>query len=576
MTSPSSEVTVGGPETSGAAGPGTDEIMAAHVPIAPGHLQMLRRGTKYFTGLDETLFNNITACKALVRCLRSCYGPRGSNKLVVNHLGKVFLTSDAATILKELEIENPAARLLRTASESQEQEVGDGTNFVVLLAGSLLENAEGLLRLGLPVSDVITGYEMASKKVLKILKNLCCSSVENIRDVAQTARGLQTVIGSKLTGYEEFLAKLVAESCISVLTPEGQFNADNVRVCKIIGASILHSSLLEGMVFKRKAEGCVTSVMDAKVAIYSCGFGMMNTETAGTVLLESAADLMNFGNCQENLMETRVLSILKTGVNVVVVAGKVEDLALYYADRYKLMVVRMTSRYDMRHLAKATGATILMTLVPPLIEDIGHCDQVYLDEIGDTQVVIFKKQKNCSSVTTIILRGSTEELLSNVEQGVTNAVKVYQVLTMNATLVPGAGATEIELCVKLRFLGVTHPGTEHYGILEFAHALESLPRALAENAGLNVNEAMARLKAVHQLQAPNVGFNLVGDGPDTVDAAKAGILDSFLVKHWGIKLATNVAVTLLGISHIVMAKKSGGPKPRGENPNWDLEPDMID
>ncbi|XP_078525785.1 T-complex protein 1 subunit theta-like isoform X1 [Lissotriton helveticus] len=551
-------------------------IMAAHVPIAPGYLQMLRAGTKYFTGLYETLFSNISACKALVRCLRGCYGPRGSNKLVVNHFGKIFLTSDAATILKELEIENPAAKLLRTASESQEQEVGDGTNFVVLLAGGLLENAEGLLKLGLPVSDVTAGYEMASKEVLKILKSVCCSSVEDIRDVVQTARVLQTVIASKLTGYEEFLSKLVAESCISVLTPEGQFNADNVRVCKIIGASILHSSLLEGMVFKRTAEGLVTSVMDANVAIYSCGFGMMNTETTGTVLLESAADLISFGSCQEDLIAARVLSISNTGVNVIVVAGKVEDLGLYYADKYKLMVVKMTSRNDMRHLAKATGATILMTLIPPLDKDIGHCDQVYLDEIGDVQVVIFKKQKRCSSVATIILRGSTEELLSNVEQGVTNAVKVYKVLTMDPTLVPGAGATEIELCVKLRVLGITHPGTEHYGILEFVHALESLPRALAENAGLNVNEAMASLKAVHQLQAPNVGLNLVGDGPDTVDAAKAGILDPFLVKHWGIKLATNVAVTLLGISHIVMAKKSGGPKPRGENPNWDLEPDMID
>ncbi|XP_040836634.1 T-complex protein 1 subunit theta [Ochotona curzoniae] len=543
--------------------------MAHHVPKAPGFAQMLKEGAKHFSGLEEAVYRNIQACKELSQTTRTTYGPNGMNKMVINHLEKLFVTNDAATILKELEVQHPAAKMIVMAAHMQEQEVGDGTNFVLIFAGALLELAEELLRNGLSVSEVIEGYETACKKAHEILPDLVCCSAKNLRSVDEVSSLLRTSIMSKQYGNEAFLAKLIAQACVSIFPDSGHFNVDNIRVCKILGSGIYSSSVLHGMVFKKETEGDVTSVKDAKIAVYSCPFDGMITETKGTVLIKTAEELMNFSKGEENLMDTQVKAIAATGANVIVTGGKVADMALHYANKYNIMLVRLNSKWDLRRLCKTVGATALPRLTPPVLEEMGHCDSVYLSEVGDTQVVVFKHEKEDVAISTIVLRGSTDNLMDDIERAVDDGVNTFKVLTRDKRLVPGGGATEIELAKQITSYGETCPGLEQYAIKKFAEAFEAIPRALAENSGVKANEVISKLYAVHQEGNKNVGVDIEAEVPAVKDMLEAGVLDTYLGKYWAIKLATNAAVTVLRVDQIIMAKPAGGPKPPGGKKDWD-------
>ncbi|CAI9579344.1 unnamed protein product [Staurois parvus] len=475
----------------------------------------------------------------------------------------------AATILRELEVQHPAAKMVVMASHMQEQEVGDGTNFVLVFAGALLELAEELLRMGLSVSEVIEGYEKASKKALEILPDLVCSSAKNLRDVDEVASLLQTSIMSKQYGNEGFLSKLIAQACVSILHESGNFNVDNIRVCKILGSGICASSVLHGMVFKKETEGDITSVKNAKIAVYSCPFDNMVTETKGTVLINSAQELMNFSKGEENMMEENVKAIAHAGANIVVTGGKVADMALHYANKYNLMLVRLNSKWDLRRLCKTVCATALPRLTAPTPEEMGHCDSVYLSEVGDTQVVVFKHEKEDGAVATIVVRGSTDNLMDDVERAVDDGVNTFKVLTRDKRLLPGGGATEIELAKQITSYGETCPGLDQYAIKKFAEALESIPRALAENSGVKANEVISKLYATHQEGNKNIGFDIEAESAAVKDMLESNVFDTYLGKHWGIKLATNAAVTVLRVDQIIMAKPAGGPKAPTGRKDWD-------
>ncbi|XP_041034664.1 T-complex protein 1 subunit theta-like [Carcharodon carcharias] len=550
--------------------------MSSHVPKAPGYLQMLTSGARYFSGLEEVVFRNIEACKELAQSLGATYGPNGLNKLVINHLQKILVTGDSTTVLREFQIEHPAANMMVLAMKMQGEEQGDGRALVLILAGSLLERAGGLLRSGLSVPEVIKGYRKGCHRALEVLESLSCANLEDLWDQDEVAAALRTPIMSKQYGYQDFLSRLVASSCVSVMPESGVFDADLVRVCKVLGAGVTDSLVLGGMTFKKEAESLVTSVRDARVVIYSCPFELSQTETKGTVLLRGVADMLGFGDGEERLMEAQVRQLVEAGVNVLVVGGKVGDLALHYADKHQLMVVRLHSRYDLMRLGKAVEAAPLLKLGLPAPEEIGHCDHVYLREVGDTQVVIFEQEKQECAVATILLRGSTQSLQDNVEEAIKDGVNAYKTLSQDKRMLPGAGATEMELALRVVSYGQTCPGLDQYAIQEYARSFESVAKALVQNAGDQGQQVTAKLYAVHQEGGRNMGFDLEAGGAAILDAAQAGIWDPFQVKRSAIKLATNAAITVLSVDQIIMAKKSGGPKPRGDDPNWDEAPDHID
>merc|ERR1712226_1364612 len=548
---------------------GIDELkMALSVPKSIMQA-MLKDGAKSFKGLEEAVYRNIEACRQLTKILRSSFGPNGQNKMVINHLDKLFVTNDAATIIRELEVQHPAAKMVVLASQQQEQECGDGTNFVLVFAGALLENAEELIRMGLSVTEVMEGYELAAKKALELLPDLVVGKVENLRDATEVTKAIRTSVMSKQYGNEDFLAKLISDACISILPEKFSFNVDNIRVGKIMGQGIYGSNVIRGMVFRRPVEGDIQKAENCKIAVYSCPMDLIQTETKGTVLIKTAQELLDFSKGEESQVEEHVKAIAETGCKVVVSGGKVGELYLHYCNKYNLMVVRLLSKFDLRRLCRAIKATPLPRLTPPTPDEAGHCDSVKVDEVGDSPVIIFRQEKEDSSVATIMIRGATENIMDDVERAVDDGVNTFKALTKDARLVPGAGATEIELAKQITSYGETCPGLEQYAIKKFSESFEALPRALSENCGLKATEVLSKLYAAHQEGKKNAGVDLEAGKPEVIDTVEANILDLYITKYWAIKFAAAAACTVLKVDQIIMAKRAGGPKPPPKGGDWD-------
>jgi len=548
--------------------------MALHVPRAPGFSSMMKDGAKFFSGLEEAVIRNIGACKEFAETVQTCYGPNGMNKMVINHLEKLFVTNDAATIIRELEVEHPAAKLMILGSQMQENEIGDATNFVIIFAGALLRVAEELLRMGLKPTEVADGYEIALNKALELLPSLSCYEVTNTRDEESVKRAVRTAVMSKQYGNKDFLAELITKACISILPDkETQFNVDNVRVCKILGSGLHSSQVINGMVFKRHAESNVIKKESCKVAIYTCPIDALQTETKGTVLIKTAEELTTFSRGEESQLEKQIKAIADAGVDVVVAGGKFGDLALHYVNKYNMMAVRLMSKWDVRRLARATGATALPKMTPPTSEEMGMADTVYVDELGDTEIVVFRVGEKESRVSTIVIRGATDNYMDDIERAVDDGVNVFKGLCKDGKMTAGGGATEIELARQVAQWAETHPGLEQYSINKFAEALEIIPRVLAENSGVKPKEVISKLYAAHSEGNKNMGFDIDGETGDIKDCLESNVLDLMLAKKWALKYATNAACTVLRVDQIIMAKRAGGPKPRDTQGGMDQDDD---
>ncbi|KAK0182996.1 hypothetical protein PV327_001075 [Microctonus hyperodae] len=534
--------------------------MALHVPKAPGMAQMMKEGSRYFSGLEEAVFRNINACKQFTQTVRTAYGPNGMNKMVINHIEKLFVTSDAGTIMRELDIEHPAAKLMVMAAQMQESEVGDGTNFVVIFAGALLEASEELLRLGITTSEIVTGFEAALEKALEFLSTLVVYEVTDVRNIDQVKRGLKSAIMSKQYGNEDLLTSLISEACVSILPEQTTFNVDNVRVCKILGAGLQSSQVIQGMVFKRCVEGDVTKQLKAKIAIYTCPVDITPTETKGTVLIKSATELLNFSRGEESLLDSQIKAIADAGATVIVSGGKIGDMALHFLNKYNIMAVRIPSKFDLRRLCKTVGATALSKLIPPTQDELGYADSVYTDELGDTSVVVFKSEGNEGRISTIVVRGSTENYMDDIERCIDDGVNTFKAMTKDGKFLAGAGAVEIELAAHIAAYADTLPGLDQYAVRKFATALETFPKTLAENSGNRASELLSKLYAAHKEGKKNYGFDINGYGASITDAVEAGIFDSYRTKEWALKYAVNSACTILKVDQIIMAKRAGGPK----------------
>ena len=545
--------------------------MALPMPRAPGYVQMMKEGSRHYAGLEEAVCRNIEACGEFARTLRSAYGPRGLNKMVINHIEKLFVTSDAATIMNQLEVQHPAAKMMVMASQMQEQEVGDGTNFVVLFIGALLEEAADLIKMGLKPIEIVEGYELARDKVLT--EYLPAQVVKEVKDAGSSDVMLHAVkssLMSKQFGNEDFLAPLIIEACKSVVVEGQTFNVDNVRVCKILGSGIERSQVVHGMVFKRVVEGTTTKADDAKIVVLTCPLDIATTETKGTVLLKTADELLNFSKGEEGVLEQQIKAFSDVGVKVIVSGGKFGDMALHFCNKYGIMAVRLQSKFDVRRVAKSVGATVLPRIEVPKAEEIGFCDRVFIDEVGDIPVVIFK-QKTKSKIATIVVRGSTDNVMDDIERAVDDGINTFKGLTKDDRLLAGAGAVEMQLARRVASFGETLPGMEQYAVQKFADVLESLPTAIADNAGIRSQDLITLLRAAHASGDKHAGIDITSETPKVLNAVEKNILDLYLLKEWGIKYATSTACTILQVDQIICAKQAGGPKPRDAGGDWDQD-----
>ncbi|KAJ3391827.1 T-complex protein 1 subunit theta [Lobulomyces angularis] len=532
---------------------------------------MLKDGYKLSSGLEEAVFRNIAATKELCEITRTSLGPNGRNKLVVNHLEKLFLTNDAATIMKELDVIHPAAKLLCMAAVQQEVEMGDATNFVLVFAGELLQKGEHLLKMGLHPSEVIDGYIEAGKKAKEIFDEISVETVNDYRSKSELLKVVKSCIASKQYGYEDFFGSIIVDACLEILPKNnpGAFNVDSIRVVKILGASLLDTSVVRGMVFGREPEGSVTNITNGKIAIFSCGLDVQTTETKGTVLIKNAQDMLNFSSGEEKNLEDLIKAIADTGVKVVVSGSGIGELALHFFNRFGIMVVKILSKFDLRRLCRVTGATALARMGPPLPEELGHIDVVESLEIGSDRCTVFRQATEETKTATIVIRGATMNLLDDIERAIDDAVNtVKAIVSKDARLLAGAGSCEIEVAKRLLSIAEKTPGLAQYSMKAFAESLEVLPRTLAENSGMDSTEVVSKLYAAHEKENSTMGVDIESTDNGLVDVKKVAIYDSLVIKQSAIKLATSSAVTVLSIDQIIMSRPAGGPKPK-QNNNWD-------
>eukprot|EP00270_Netrium_digitus_P022127 TRINITY_DN979_c0_g1_i1.p1 TRINITY_DN979_c0_g1~~TRINITY_DN979_c0_g1_i1.p1 ORF type:complete len:545 (+),score=139.36 TRINITY_DN979_c0_g1_i1:110-1744(+) len=530
--------------------------------LSPFGLQsLLKEGHKHLSGLEEAVLKNIDACKQLSQITRTSMGPNGMNKMIINHLDKLFVTSDAATIVNELEVQHPAAKLLVLAAKAQQEEIGDGANLVITLAGELLQNAEELISSGLHPSEIINGYTKATTKALEFLEALVQEGSEamDVRNKDEVVKRMRAAVASKQYGNEDVLCPLIADACIQVCPKNpSNFNVDNVRIVKILGGGLHNCDVLRGMALKSDAAGTVKHATKAKIAVFGGGVDTVATETKGTVLIENAQQLQGYAKSEEAKVEELIKAVAESGATVVVSGQNVGEMALHFCERYKLMVLKISSKFELRRLCRTTGAVSLVRLQRPQADELGYADSVSVEEIGGTKVTIVQNETGGNLISTIVLRGSTDSILDDTERAMDDGVNTYKAMCKDSRLVPGAGAAEIELAKRVREFGRTETGLDQYAVEKFADSLEVVPRTLAENAGLDVMEIISLLYAAHAAENVSVGVEV--DGGGVKDVSETQVWDLFTAKHWAIKFAADAVLTVLRVDQIIMSKIAGGPK----------------
>mmetsp|Transcript_7806 Transcript_7806/g.11213 ORF Transcript_7806/g.11213 Transcript_7806/m.11213 type:complete len:535 (+) Transcript_7806:198-1802(+) len=525
---------------------------------AAGLSGMLKSGHAHYT---DSVLKNVEAANELSRMVATSLGPNGMNKLVVNHLEKIFVTSDCATIVRELEVEHPAARMLQMAAERQHEECGDATNLTVSFAGELLKLTEDLLRQGLHTSEVIAGYQTASTKLTELLQTLTLYQITNPRDEAELVKVISPVLQAKQYGIHDILAPLVAKACLVVMegskTPSVQ--PESVRVVKILGSNVQQSQLVRGYVAQRSVESDIQSVaQDAKIVVFGCGVEASSTEAKGTVLMKNAEDLKSYNKTEEAKMEEIIKGIADSGVNVIVTGGTISEMALHFINRYKMLCLKISSKWELRRLCQAVRATALVRLGPPTPDEMGAAQSVKQQEIGGRAVTIFEGSGD-AKLATLVLRASTSSLLQDIERAIDDGVHAVQQACRDGRLVPGAGATEAHLSVKIKQFADTCPGLDQYAIRSFAKALEFVPRTLAENAGLDAPRVVADLTAAHAAGENDMGVDITGESESGLKNC-GDVVDLFITKESAFRLAIDAALTVLKVDQIIMSKQAGGPK----------------
>lgn len=523
------------------------------------------------SGIEEAVIRNIHAVAELSEIVRTSFGPNGRNKMVINHLDKLFVTSDAATIIRELEVVHPAGKVLVMASQQQEHEMGDRTNLVMILAGELLRKAEYLLTMGLHPSEVVVGYELARDRAMEELEKLAIRTLETPLTTESLVLALRPTLASKQYGSEDLLAKLVAEAVLAVMPKDPKnFNVDNVRVVKIMGGGLSSSRVIRGMVFGREPEGTCHKVSNAKVGVFTCGIDIAQTETKGTVLLKNSEELLNFSTGEEKHMEKIFQELADSGMRVLIAGSSVGELALHYLNRHNILVIKVLSKFDLRRICRVVGATPLARLGAPTPDEMGQCDIVETVEIGGDRVTVFRQEDESTRTATVIVRGATTNQMDDVERAIDDGVNVVKGIIKDPRLVAGAGATELELAKRIAEYGEKTPGLSQHAIKRFADALEVVPRTLAENAGLDATEVLSKLYAAHQATEDGVvGVDIEADSTGILDANKAEIYDLLASTRWAIRYGTDAAVTVLRVDSIIMSRQAGGPAPPKQNANWD-------
>ena len=518
-------------------------------------IYILREGSQRTAGRDAQR-SNIMAAKAVAGAVRTTLGPKGMDKMLVDTMGDVVITNDGVTILKEMDIEHPAAKMMVEIAKTQDQEVGDGTTTAVVLAGELLKQAEELLEQEIHPTVIAAGYRAAADKSMEILKGLAvevsAKDEDLLRKIAVTA-----MTGKGSQSARDELAAMAVQAVQSVVDEDGTVDTDNITVEKKVGGGITDSMLVSGVVIDkdRLHPNMPKSVKAARIALLNAAVEIEKTEVDAKIQITSPDQLQAFLDQEENMLKGMVDRITATGANVLFVQKGIDDLAQHFLAKAGIYTVRRVKKSDMDKLARATGGRVVTSIHEISKDDLGKAGLVEERKVSDEKMTFIEDCENPKSVS-IILRGGTEHVVDELDRAMEDALRVVGVAVQDKLLVAGGGAPEVELALRLRAYASTVGGREQLAIEAFANAMEVIPKTLAENAGLDQIDSLVSLRSQHEKGVKTAGLDM--DTGKPVDMLKLGVVEPLRVKTQAINSAAEAAIMILRIDDVI-ASKSGGP-----------------
>ncbi|MCK5559880.1 MAG: TCP-1/cpn60 chaperonin family protein [Thermoplasmata archaeon] len=535
-------------------------MMGGQTPII-----VLKEGTQRETG-KSALGNNIAAAKAVAEAVRTTLGPKGMDKMLVDSMGDVVITNDGATILKEIDVEHPAAKMIIETAKTQDEECGDGTTTAVVLAGELLNRSQELVDQNVHPTIITSGFRMAADKAIEILNSI--ADKVSIKDEALLKNIAITSMTGKSAGIlKEYLAEIAVKSVKAIVEREdGKIIADidNIKVEKKQGGSIKDTSLIEGIIIdKARAHSSMPrTVKIAKIALVNAALEVKKTEVDAKIQIKSPEQLRDFVDEEARMLKEMAVQVKESGANVLLCQKGIDDLAQHYLARAGIFAINRVSESDMKKLAKATGGRIVLNLKDLSKQDLGNAGKVEQQKIGSDEMTFVMECPKAKAVS-IIVRGGTEHVIDEIERGLHDGLSVVATAIEDGKVNTGGGSAAIEISQGLREYATTIGGREQMAVEAFATAIEVIPRSLAENAGLDQIETLINLRKAHKKGLKAAGLNL--DTGKVTDMKKANVIEPLRVGTQAIQSATDVAVMILRIDDVIAARSTGGP-PAGMPP----------
>ncbi len=524
---------------------------------------VLREGTTREKGKGAQ-FNNIAAARAIADAVRSTLGPRGMDKMLVDNLGDVTITNDGVTILKEVDVGHPAAKMLVEVAKAQDQECGDGTTTAVILAGELLAKAESMIEQEVHPTIVVHGYRLAAAKAQEVLDKLArplsIDDRETLLKIAKTAMASKSA-----SARSDLLSDIAYRAVKRVAEKAGDkwfVDDDQIQLVKKHGADVSDSELVEGIIVdkERVHPHMPQRIENAKIALLNAALEVKKTEISAEVKIRDPAMLKEFLRSEENLLQSYVDAIKKSGANVVFCQKGIDDLAQHFLAKEGIYAVRRVKESDMEKLARATGGQIVAKVREISKDELGAAKLVYEKKVGDEDWTFVTGCKNPRSVS-ILLRGGTEHVVDEMERSLEDAISAVGVAVEDGQYLVGGGAAFAELALGLRDHATSVGGREQLAMEAFANALEIVPRTLGENAGMDPIDTLIDLRSAHKQKKSSVGVDVLAG--KVADLAPKGVFEPTRVVRQAITSATDAAVMILRIDDVIASKES---KPSGKAP----------
>jgi len=529
---------------------------------------VLREGTER-TKDKEAQFNNIAAAKAVADAVRSTLGPKGMDKMLVNTIGDVVITNDGVTILKEIDVQHPAAKMVVEVAKTQDSECGDGTTTAVVLAGELLKQSEELIDANVHPTVITNGYRMAAAKAVEVLESI---SVDASKDEILKKVAITSLTGKSVGEEYSKLAEIVVKAAKAV-EEDGRVNPDNIRIQKKIGGVIGDTYLVEGVVIDKEAvhSRMPKKVEKAKIALFACPLEVKKTEFDAQIQITDPSMMASFLAEEENSMKEMVEKIKEVGANVVFSSKGVDELVQHYLAKAGILGYRRLKQSDLEAIAKATGGNVVGSIMEISKKDLGTAGQVEEKLVGEDGMAFITGCKNPKAIT-VFIRGGTEHVLEEVERALNDAIRTVGVTIEEKKVVAGAGAPEIELQLRLSEYASSVGGREQLAIEKFAKAMEIIPWTLAENAGIDSIDSIIKLKNAHEKKKDGKYYGLDLDSGEAVDMLKLNVIEPLKVKVQAINSAEEVANMILRIDDVIAARRGAPPQgpPGGMPPGMDM------